>query len=47
MSTSKGLRVFIHDPGDAPNFSKGINANVGQETNIALARTYKKSYPAP
>jgi hypothetical protein len=39
-STSKGLRVFIHDPGDAPIFSKGINVNVGQETN-------KKSYPAP
>ena len=46
-SDSKGLRVYIHDPSEAPPFSKGINVNVGQETNIAVTRSYKKSYPSP
>ena len=46
-SDSKGLRVFIHEQTEMPTFSKGINVNVGQETNIAVTRTYKKSYPWP
>ena len=47
IAESKGLKVFIHNQSYAPSFSKGVNVNVGAETNLAISRSYSRNFPRP
>ena len=47
ISESKGLKVFIHNQSFPPLLSQGINVKVGEETNIAVTRTFTHHYPEP
>ena len=46
-SSSKGLKIFIHNQSFEPSTSEVIYAETGKETNVAIKKTLLHNYAAP
>jgi hypothetical protein len=47
VASSKGLKVFVHNQSFAPTSSEAISIKTGEETNIAIKKSFFHNYPMP